>query len=84
MQRLGYLEECLIAQDPKMKDHLREIHKLMISHEELVHLLPDSEIAKIMTGQQIITNTTLVAATTGTGKKATSTKKATGLSLGDL
>lgn len=84
MQRLGGLEEALIAQDPKIKDHLKEIHRLMIGHEELVHLLKPEEIAKIMQGQQIITNTVLVAATTGTGKKASSAKKATGLGLDDL
>ena len=84
MQRLGTLEEALLAQDPKMRDHLKEIHRLMIGHEELVHLLKPAEIAKIMTAQQQITNTTLVAATTGTGKKAASTKKATGLGLDDL
>jgi hypothetical protein len=84
MQRLSYLQEALLAQDPRIRDHLKEIHKLMITHEELVHLLSDEDIAKIMSAQQVVTNTTLVATTTGTKGKATATKKATGLSLGDL
>lgn len=83
-QRLGYLEEALLAQDPRMKDHLKEIHKLMITHEELVHLLTDEEIAKIMSAQQVVTNTTLVAATTGSKAKSTANKKLANLSLGDF
>jgi hypothetical protein len=84
MQQLSYLQEALEANDPMIKRHLGEIHKLMIQHEELVHLLSDDEIAKIMGAQQIVTNTTLVAATTGKTGKATATKKAAQLSLGDL
>lgn len=81
-QRLGYLQESLEQQDPQIKNHLKEIHKLLIGHEELVHLLSDEEIAKIMSAQQTVTNTTLVADVT---KKKTSTaKKAAAISLGDL
>lgn len=84
LQRLGYLQEAMLAQDPQIKNHLKEIHRLMITHEELVHLLSDDEIAKIMGAQQIVTNTTLVAATTGKKASTSASKKATGLSLGDL
>ena len=83
-QRVAYLQEALLAQDPRMRDHLKEIHKLLITHEELVHLLKDEDIAKIMEAQQVVTNTTLAAATTGTKGKAAASKKAAQLSLGDL
>jgi hypothetical protein len=84
MQRLAYLQEAMVAQDPQIKGHLKEIHRLMITHEELVHLLSDDDIAKIMGAQQVVTNTTLVAALSGTKGKATASKKAAGLSMGDL
>lgn len=84
MQRLGFLEEALTTQDPQMKNHLKEIHKMLIQYEELVHLLKDEEIAKIMAGQQVITNTTLVAAVTAKSAKTAVAKKAAQLSMGDL
>lgn len=83
-QRLAYLEQALNDRDPLMKEHLKEIHKLLVQHEELVHLLSEDEIAKIMQGQQILTNTTLVAAVTAPKARAATAKKAANLSLGDL
>lgn len=83
-QRLAYLEQALNEQDPRMKDHLKEIHKLLIQHEELVHLLGEEEIGKIVQGQQIITGTVLVAQVTAKSAKASNIKKASQLSLGDL
>lgn len=83
-QRLGFLETALNEQDPRIKDHLKEIHKMLIQYEELVHLLSEEEIGKILQGQQVITNTTLVAAVTAKSAKAGNTKKAAQLSLGDL
>jgi hypothetical protein len=83
-QRLSYLEQALLEQDPRMKDHLKEIHRLLITHEELVHLLSEEEIGKIMQGQQIITDTTLVAAVSAPKARAAAVKKAGQLSLGDL
>ena len=84
MQRLGFLQDALLSQDPQLKGHLAEIHKLLITNEELVHLLSDEDIAKVMGAQQLVTNTTLIAATTG--KKATTSvlKKVSQLTLGDL
>jgi hypothetical protein len=83
LQRLSLLEEALMTKDPEMKKHLAEIHKLLISFEELSHLLTNDEIAKIMAAQQIVTDTVLIGSTSGS-KKASATKKSTGLSLGDL
>lgn len=83
-QRLSFLEQALADQDPRMKDHLKEIHRLLITHEELVHLLDEEEIGKIMQGQQIVTDTTLVAAVSAPKARASAAKKAANLSLGDL
>lgn len=79
-QRLGNLEAALLAGDPEMKNHLREIHKSCIAHEELVHLLSDEDIATMMGAQQILTNTVLAQAVA----KKTATKKTAGLTMGDL
>lgn len=84
LQRLGYLEDALQQQDPLMRNHLKEIHATLIQHEELVHLLSTEQIATIMQGQQIITNTTLVAAVTAPKAKAANAKKAATLQIGDL
>lgn len=84
MQRLSYLESALQEQDPRMKDHLKEIHKSLIQHEELVHLLKEEEIAKIMQAQQVITNTTLVAAVSSASGKRKAAAKAATMTLGDL
>lgn len=84
LQRLSYLETALNEQDPMMRNHLKEIHSTLIQHEELVHLLDDEQIAIIMQGQQVITNTTLVAAVTAPKARAANAKKAAQLSLGDL
>lgn len=84
LQRLSFLEQALNDQDPRMKDHLKEIHKLLITHEELVHVLSEEEIGKIMQGQQIITNTTLVAAVSAPKARASAAKKASQLTLGEL
>jgi hypothetical protein len=83
-QKLADLEAALLSQDPLMKQHLKEIHAMLIKYEELVHLLSEDEIGKIVQGQQIITQTTLVAAVTGKGAKTAAGKKAATLSLGDL
>lgn len=83
-QRLSYLEDALLSRDPRMKDHLKEIHRLLIVHEELVHLLSEEEIGKIIQGQQIVTQTTLIAAVSAPKARAANSKKASQLSLGDL
>lgn len=84
LAKIDLLEQALLVQDPQMKTHLAEIHKLLISFEELVHLLPHDKIAKIMEAQQLHTNTTLVASVTAPSKKASVAKKAAGLGMGDL
>lgn len=82
--RLHDLEAALLAKDPMMPTHLAEIHKAMIAHEEIVHLLTDEEISKIMAAQQAHVNVSLVATTSGKSGSAKAAKKATGLGMADL
>jgi hypothetical protein len=49
---LSGLESALLEADPKMKDHLRESHRLLISYPETVHLLDDSEISDLLKSAQ--------------------------------
>ncbi len=66
--RIAQLQEALLAKDPMMKMHLLEIHKQLISYEELAHLLTEEEIGTIMAAQQLHTNTILVATIVKPGK----------------
>ena len=84
LQKLSLLEEALLSGDARMKDHLKESHRLLISHDELAHLLTIEEISKLMAAQQKHTDTILVGSTTGKSGKTTAAKKATGLGMGDL
>jgi hypothetical protein len=74
------LETALLAGDPAMKTHLREIHKATIVHEELVHLLSEEDIAIMMTAQQQLTNTVLAVEM----KKKAASKKTASLGMADL
>lgn len=84
LAKLAAVEDALASGDPRMKDHLKESHRLLISHEELAHLLSVDQIAGLMAAQQKHVNTILVGSMTGKTGKTTANKKATGLSLGDL
>jgi hypothetical protein len=55
------IEAGLLKQDPEMKNHLRESHRLLISYPETVHLLEDHEISKLIDAQQQLTNTRIVS-----------------------
>jgi hypothetical protein len=84
LHRLASLEAALTAQDPEMKNHLREIHKLMIGHEELVHFLSDEQIAVIMNSQQVVTSTTLAVVAAPKKSKAAASTRSAGLGMEDL
>lgn len=81
LQRLDALETALTQQDPAIKTHMAEIHKLLIQYEELVHFLTIEQIGVIMAQQQKLTNTSLVQAVVS--KKANKAKSA-GLTLDEL
>lgn len=60
---LASLESTLLAKDPMMPQHLRNVHSLLISYPETVHLLDDAEIARIIDAAQVHTKTEIVKAT---------------------
>ena len=76
---LASLEASLLAKDPMMPQHLRATHNLLISYPETVHLLDDSEIARIIDAAEVHTKTEIVKAT---ATKSVGTKKK--ISAGDL
>lgn len=84
MTRLAQLEEALLARDPMMKVHLGAIHKQLIQHEELVHLLTDEEIGKIVGAQQAHTNTILIVESTSKKGKTAAANRTAKLGLDDL
>lgn len=55
------LETALLAKDPLMPQHLAASHRVLISYPETVHLLDDSEIARIIEAQQQHTMTQIVS-----------------------
>lgn len=54
------LESALLAKDPLMPQHLAASHRVLVSYPETVHLLEDTEIAKIIEAQQQHTVTRIV------------------------
>ena len=84
LDRLAQLETALLARDPMMKVHLGAIHKNLIQHEELVHLLTDQQIGQIVGAQQAHTNTSLLQELTSKAGKAKAANRTAKISLGDL
>lgn len=72
---LAATEAGLLNQDPELKNHLRESHRLLISYPETVHLLDDEEIAKLIDAQEKLTQVQIVSdvAKSKKGKKAIGT-----------
>lgn len=69
---LADLEQSLLAHDPMMPQHLKQSHKLLISYPETVHLLDDTEIARLISAAQIHSQIEIVKASvpkTGGRKK---------------
>jgi hypothetical protein len=63
LDRLAAVESKLKEVDPQLGDHMKAIHKSLLAHEELVHILPDDRIAVLMAGMQKYKNIQLVEAT---------------------
>lgn len=78
---LASLEKSLLDKDAMMPQHLRNVHSLLISYPETVHLLEDAEIARIIEGAQVHTKTEIVKATAKGGAASGSRKK---IALEDL
>ena len=70
---LASLEQSLLDKDPMMPQHLRNTHSILISYPETVHLLDDSEIARIIDAAEMHTKTEIIKAAAA-GKGATRKK----------
>lgn len=83
LPKLAALEAALLAADPQMPVHLKEIHRYLIQYEELAHLLSEEQIAVILEGQQRRVGIVLAQETKkGTGNS--SSKNLKGVTADDL
>jgi len=71
-QSLDALNTALLAKDPQMPIHLRESHRVLVAYPETVHLLDDTEIARLIHGAVVHTNTAIVKEKLSPTKKAAS------------
>lgn len=63
LDRIDKIAASLTTQDPMLPVHLANIHRQLIQFEELVHLLSDDDIRKLMSGQKKQVGTELVKET---------------------
>jgi hypothetical protein len=68
--KLDEVEAALTNNDPLLKLHCSSIHKALLEHEELVHILPDDKIRLLMAGMKKYQNIQLVAEASKTRAKA--------------
>lgn len=54
------LEANLIGQDPMMKEHLRNSHRILLTYPESAHLLDDDEIHLLIKRQEEYSNTQIL------------------------
>ena len=52
LEKLNMIEAKLKEEDPMLGHHMTEIHKTLLAHEELVHILSDAQIHVLMAGMQ--------------------------------
>lgn len=57
---MASLDAALLASDPLMPNHLRNIHALLISYPETVHLLDDAEIAQLINAAELHTKVSII------------------------
>jgi hypothetical protein len=52
LDRLAQVESKLKENDPLLGQHMTSIHKELLAHEELVHILKPEQIGILMAGMQ--------------------------------
>jgi hypothetical protein len=72
--RIEEMAASLLAHDPMLPVHLSAIHSSLIQYEELVHLLSDDEIKKLVAGQMKHTGIMLVEEVTKAPKARVSAR----------
>lgn len=81
--RIAQIASGLLTADPQLSTHLSAIHTALITYEELVHLLDDTEIRTLIAGQCKHVNVELVKEITKSSK-ATISKRIPKTSVDDL
>lgn len=81
MDRLDKIQDTMLRNDPELRTHLKEIHKLCKEYEELAHILTPEQIGVLMKGMQKYTAISIV---TESAAKKTSSKKLGKLTTDDL
>ena len=71
MDRLEKIQDTMLRNDPELRTHLKEIHKLCKEYEELAHILTPEQIGVLMKGMQKYTAISIV---TEDAKKPSSKK----------
>jgi hypothetical protein len=70
LSKLDAIEKALLANDPLLPYHCKEVLKLLQEQEELIHLLDDKQRSILIGGMKTYQNIQLVtAATKSAGKK---------------
>ena len=75
LDRLAKVESMLNTADPMLQVHMKHIHQTLQQFEELVHILKDEDIHKLMAGMQRFRGIQL--AKEATSKKRVSLKNTT-------
>lgn len=73
---LSSIEQALINNDPMISNHLRASHSLLISYPETVHLLDDTEVARLIKAAEVHTKVTIAKVTAPKTAKASAKKAA--------
>ena len=81
--RIAQIGAGLLTTDPMLPTHLAAIHTALISYEELVHLLDDSEIKQLFAGQQKYVGVNILKAVISSSKASIS-KRIPKTSVDDL
>ena len=71
---LASLESALAAKDPMLSNHLRSSHQILISYPETVHLLDDTEVARLISAAQVHAKVEIVKAAAAKTTRATAKK----------
>lgn len=83
-EKIGSLQSALLERHPRMPTLLQEIHTALRAQPENVTLLPEEDIAVIISGLQQQTNTFLAEAVTKSKGKAGTTAKLKAITEDDI
>lgn len=83
-EKIGSLQSALLERHPRMPTLLQEIHTALRAQPENVTLLPEEDIAVIVQGLQVQTNTFLAETVTKSKGKSGETQKLKSITVNDI